>query len=50
VFGGRRFGWGVLGIELAATPLAHRAVTVDGAVSEAIPRLRVGIAGIFDLR
>lgn len=50
VFGGRRFGWGVLGLELAASPLAHRAVTIDGAVSEAIPRLRVGIAGIFDLQ
>lgn len=50
VFGGRRFGWGVLGIELAATPLAHRAVTLDGLVSESIPRVRLGIAGTFELR
>jgi hypothetical protein len=50
VFGGRRFAWGVVGLELAASPLSHRAVTVDGSVSEAIPRLRLGIAGTFDLR
>jgi hypothetical protein len=49
-FAGRRFAWGALGVEVAATALQHRAVTRDGLVSEDIPLLRVGIAGTFGLR
>jgi hypothetical protein len=50
VFGGRGFGWGTVGVELAATALQHRAVTRDGLVSEDIPLLRVGVAGTFGVR
>jgi hypothetical protein len=47
VFGGHRFGFGTLGVEIAATGLQHRAVTRDGLVSEDIPFLRVGVGGMF---
>jgi hypothetical protein len=47
---GRRFGFGVIGVELAATPIAAHATTKDGLVSEDIPRFRLGISGTFDVR
>ena len=48
-FAGRGFSWGSLGLEVAASPLTHRAVTRDHLVSEDIPLLRVGLAGAFEL-
>jgi len=45
VFAGRRFGWGALGVEVAASALRDRAVTRDGLVSEDIPLFRLGLAG-----
>lgn len=48
-FAGRGFSWGSLGLEIAASPLRHRAVTRDHLVSEDIPLLRVGLAGSFEL-
>lgn len=50
VFGGRRFAWGALGLEVAASALQHRAVTADGLVSEDIPLLRVGFSGVWGVR
>jgi hypothetical protein len=47
VFGGHTYGWGALGVEIAATALQHRAVTRDGLVSEAIPFLRIGVGGML---
>jgi hypothetical protein len=49
VFGGRRFRWGAIGVEVAATALQHRAVTRDLLVAEDIPLLRVGIAGSLEI-
>lgn len=49
VFGGRAFGWGTLGIEIAASGLRHKAVTRDGLVSEDIPLFRLGFAGELGL-
>jgi hypothetical protein len=49
VTGSRRFGWGTAGLELAGTALRHRAVTSDRSVSEAIPWLRIGVAGTLDV-
>jgi hypothetical protein len=43
-FAGRRFGWGAIGVEVAASGLRHKAVTRDGLVSEDIPLLRLGLA------
>ena len=45
VFAGRAFGWGALGVEVAASGLQHKAVTSDGLVEEDIPLLRLGFAG-----
>jgi hypothetical protein len=47
VTGGRRFGWGTVGVEVAATALQHRAVTEDLLTVEDIPALRFGVAGSF---
>jgi len=47
VTGGRRFGWGTLGLEIAGTALQHRAVTADLLTVEDIPALRIGVAGSF---
>jgi hypothetical protein len=47
VTGGRRFGWGTLGVELAGTALQHRAVTTDLLTVEDIPAFRFGVAGSF---
>jgi hypothetical protein len=49
VFGGRGFGFGTVGIEIAASALRHKAVTSDGLVSEDIPLLRLGFAGEFGI-
>jgi hypothetical protein len=46
---GRRWSWGTLGGELAATALRDHAVTRDGLVSQDIPLVRLGISGTFDL-
>lgn len=45
VFAGRAVGWGVVGVEVAASGLRDKAVTRDGLVSEDIPLFRVGLAG-----
>ena len=50
VAAGRRFGFGALGLELAATSLKAHATTRDGLVSEDIPLVRLGISGTFDVR
>ena len=48
-FVGRDFDFGVLGLEVAGTALRARAVTSDGLISEDIPLLRVGLAGMFQI-
>lgn len=50
VFGGRDLSFMVLGIEVAGTAMRARAVTRDGLVSEEIPLLRIGLAGMFQIR
>ena len=49
VFGGRSFGWGALGVELAGSANQDHAVTRDGLVSESVPFLRFGFSGSFGL-
>jgi hypothetical protein len=49
ITGSRRFGWGTAGLELAGTALRHRAVTSDRRATEAIPWLRIGVAGTLDV-
>jgi hypothetical protein len=49
VGGGRRFGWGTLGVEVAGTALQHRAVTADRLVAEDIAPFRAGVAGTWEL-
>jgi hypothetical protein len=49
VFAGRRWSWGALGCEVAATALRDHAVTADGLVSQDIPLIRVGFSGTFEI-
>ena len=48
-FAGRRWAWGTLGLQIAATTLRDHAVTSDGLVSQDIPLARIGISGTFEL-
>lgn len=49
-FAGRDLGIAVVGLEIAGTAMRARAVTRDGLVSEDIPLLRIGLAGMFQIR
>lgn len=48
-FGGRRFSWGSLGVELAASANRDHAVTQEGLVSQSIPFVRLGFSASFGL-